>query len=119
MSEHKIVMSVNTADDLIQRRAVDNIARLTEHFGVNETLIEIVSYGPGLVFLTQTSTFLHAISDVMGSQGLVFSACANTIKKIEAKTGKKPQLIDGVGVVPGGVIRLVELQEQGYAYISP
>ena len=119
MSKHKIVISINTPDDVIQKRALDNIERLTEHFGQDETLIEIVSYGPGLVLLTQKSAFLQEISSHMGVEGLVFSACANTMKKIEAKTGKKPQLIDGVGIVPGGVIRLVELQEQGYAYISP
>ena len=116
---HKIVISINTQDDAIQQRAIDNIARLTEHFGHSETLIEMVSYGPGLVFLTQKSAFLQEIAGAIQTKGLTFSACANTMRKIEAKTGKKPELIDGVGIVPGGVIRLVELQEQGYAYISP
>ncbi len=30
-----------------------------------------------------------------------------------------PQLIDGVRVVPAGVVRTTELQERGYAYIRP
>jgi intracellular sulfur oxidation DsrE/DsrF family protein len=35
------------------------------------------------------------------------------------KAGKDVALIDGVGMAPSGVVRLVELQEQGYAYVRP
>ena len=52
-------------------------------------------------------------------QDIRFSACANTMKKIEAKTGKVPTLTEGVGIVPAGVGRIIELQEQGYAYAAP
>ena len=40
----------------------------------------------------------------------------NTIKR---KKGRLPQLVDDVEVVPAGVQRIMELQEQGYAYIRP
>ena len=52
-------------------------------------------------------------------QDVTFSACANTMEKIERKTGKKPELTEGVQVVPAGVGRIIELQEQGYAYAAP
>ncbi len=39
--------------------------------------------------------------------------------KVEEKTGKKPQLTDGVKVVKAGVIRIMELQEEGYSYVRP
>ncbi len=53
------------------------------------------------------------------NEGLTFSACGNTMKKIAKKSGKMPVLIDGVKVVPGGVIRIMELQAMGYAYVRP
>jgi hypothetical protein len=39
--------------------------------------------------------------------------------KIKRKPGKLPQLVEGVEVVPAGVQRIVELQEEGYADIRP
>ena len=52
-------------------------------------------------------------------QNITFSACENTMKKIEKKKGKKPQLVEGVGTVNAGVARIMELQEQGYSYLRP
>ena len=50
---------------------------------------------------------------------LKFSACGNTHRKMSENAGKDVALIDGVGMAPSGVVRLVELQEQGYAYVRP
>jgi hypothetical protein len=38
---------------------------------------------------------------------------------VAKKSGKMPTLIEGVQVVPAGVLRIMQLQEQGYAYIRP
>ena len=48
-----------------------------------------------------------------------FSACGNTMNKVKRKKGKSLQLVEGVEVVPARVQRIMELQEQGYAYIRP
>ena len=37
----------------------------------------------------------------------------------QSAKGKMPKLAEGVGQVPAGVARILELQEQGYAYIRP
>ncbi|MGA1690881.1 MAG: DsrE family protein, partial [Sedimenticolaceae bacterium] len=55
----------------------------------------------------------------LAQQGITFSACNNTMKKMAKKSGEMPVLADGVGIVPAGVIRIMELQEKGYAYIRP
>ena len=55
----------------------------------------------------------------MSVDGLASSACGNTHRKMSEKAGKDVALIDGVGMAPSGVVRLVELQEQGYAYVRP
>jgi intracellular sulfur oxidation DsrE/DsrF family protein len=38
---------------------------------------------------------------------------------MSAKAGQDVPLMSEAMVVPSGVVRLVELQEQGYAYIRP
>jgi intracellular sulfur oxidation DsrE/DsrF family protein len=41
------------------------------------------------------------------------------MKKVEAKQGRPVILSEGVGVVPAGVQRIMELQEQGFSYVRP
>ncbi len=52
-------------------------------------------------------------------QDITFSACKNTMNKMEKKSGKAITLVDGVQVVQAGVLRIMELQEQGYSYVRP
>ena len=52
-------------------------------------------------------------------QDIALSACNNTIKKITKKMGTAPKLVEGVGIVNSGAVRIIELQQQGYAYIRP
>ena len=56
---------------------------------------------------------------MLAMSDITFSACGNTLKKVTKKKGKAPKLIEGVKVVPAGVIRIMELQSKGYAYIRP
>lgn len=55
----------------------------------------------------------------LAMQDITFSACKNTMNKIKRKTGKMPVLTKAVRKVQAGIGRIVELQEQGYAYIRP
>jgi len=41
------------------------------------------------------------------------------MEMIASKTGNMPKLLEGVGQVTAGVARIMELQQQGYAYIRP
>jgi len=47
------------------------------------------------------------------------SGCGNTHRKMSKKTGKNVPIMSDIKMVPSGVVRLVELQEQGYAYVKP
>ena len=86
-----------------------------------KVIIELVAYGPGVnMFVKGKSPFEDRISVMtMSINALTFSAYGNTHRKISEKAGKDVALIDGVGMAPSGVVRLVELQEQGYAYVRP
>jgi hypothetical protein len=47
------------------------------------------------------------------------SACNNTLQGMEAAERKKIELMPEATIVPSGVVRLMELQEQGWSYVRP
>ncbi len=51
--------------------------------------------------------------------GLSFAACGNTHRAMSAKGGKDIELIEDAEMVSSGVVELIELQKDGWAYIRP
>ncbi len=115
---HKLVIQVSTDDPRTQKIALNNAVNLQKLYGMDNVVIEIVAYGPGLGLMTSNSKQASRVES-LAMQDITFSACQNTMNKMAKKTGKKPVLLEGVRVVPAGVARLMEAQEQGYAYIRP
>jgi len=116
--KHKLVIQVSSADPLTQKIALNNASNIQKGLGIDNIAVEIVAYGPGLSILTAKSKNAKRVSS-LSAQGIAFSACGNTLKKIKKKKGKAPKLVNGVKVVPGGVGRIIALQEKGYSYIRP
>jgi hypothetical protein len=48
-----------------------------------------------------------------------FSACGVTRGKMAKKEGKKIPIMSEATVVPAGVVRIMELQDEGWNYIRP
>lgn len=115
---HKLVIQVSSNDPVTQKIALNNAVNLQKHYGMDNITIEIVAFGPGLGLLTTKSKQADRVKS-LALQDIEFSACANTMKKMAKKTGTQPKLIEGVGVVPAGAARIIELQEQNYSYLRP
>lgn len=115
---HKLVIQVSTDDPRTQKIALNNAVNLQKLYGIDEVEIEIVAYGPGLGLLTPKNKQAGRVQS-LAMQDITFSACMNTMNKVKKKTGKLPKLTEGVGHVQAGVARIMELQEQGYAYVRP
>ena len=116
--KHKIVIQVSTDDVKTQAIAMNNAVNLQKHYGMDEIDIEIVAFGPGVGMLTAKNDQSSRVQSLL-AQDISFSACGNTLNKIEQKKGKKPALTEGVVVVPAGAAQIMELQEKGYAYLRP
>ena len=117
-AKHKMVIQVSTSDPQTQKIAVNNAVNLQNAYGMDNVAIELVAYGPGLSLLTAKSPEADRIKS-LAMQDITFSACGNTMKKVEKKSGKAPTLVEGVRVVPAGVGRIMEAQEEGYTYLRP
>ena len=117
-TKNKIVIQASTDDPRTQKIALNNAVNMQKLYGIDNIQIEIVAYGPGLGLLTKKSTQASRVTSLV-MQDITFSACGNTMKKVAEKSGKMPELLEGVGQVTAGVARIMELQQQGYAYIRP
>ena len=120
---HKIAFHVDESDPKVINMALNNLQNVSNYYaGKGEkVIIELVAHGPGLnMFVKGKSPVEDRISVMLMSiDDLKFSACGNTHRKMSETAGKDVAKIDGVGMAPPGVVRLVELQEQGYAYVRP
>ena len=116
---HNFVIHVDSKDALPRKIALNNIDNLIKRFGAKQTTVELVAYGPGLGLLVEGNSFADRVRAMAEKKNIRFSACNNTIQKIIRETGHAPDLIDGVQIVPSGIGRIVELEEDGYTYIKP
>ena len=118
--EHKLVIQVSTGYAKSQEIALNYAANVLNYYEPGEVKVEIVTHDAGisLVSKSRKNKFTSRITSLMKS-GVIFSACNNSIKNIEKKHNKKPEINKGVKIIPDGTVRIMRLQEKGYSYIRP
>jgi len=81
--------------------------------------VEVVVYGPGIGMLAKSSDASHKVKSMI-EHGVKVSVCEGALKVYAKRNGgTELDVVDGVSRVPTGAIRILELQEQGYAYLRP
>ena len=121
-AKHKVAIQVTQNDKGAMDLALNNAKNVIDYFkGKNETVaVEIVTYGPGLHMLRDSSPVKDRIAPMaLENPNLTFIACGNTQANQSKAEGKPVMLLSEAKVMPSGVVRLMELQKQGYAYIRP
>jgi intracellular sulfur oxidation DsrE/DsrF family protein len=114
---HRVVMHLNSGDEKVQRGALNNIRNLYQEVGREYLRVELVVHGAGLPLLTKKdSTLAPELAQLKTAYDVEFTACSNTMK---AQGLTRADLIDQVDRTVPAMIRLMELQEQGWAYIKP
>lgn len=120
---HRIAFHVDQNDAEIMKLALNNARNAHELYGERgeDVAIEIVAYSQGLHMLREDTSPVKDEIRALRKQlpQLAFGACNNTKTGMEKREGKPVPIIAEATVVPAGVVRLVELQEQGWAYIKP
>lgn len=119
--KHKIVYHLNEPGVDKAKAVLGNIRNHIN--GVkgweNIEALELVIHGAALKTFLRKNMDLEVKQtlEVLQTEGMGFGACGNTIK------GLKITLVDvaeGAKELPqGGVVRVMELQERGYAYVRP
>ena len=119
--KHKVVYHLTEAGLDKAKFVLGNIQNHVAGVGGVENIeaIELVVHGPALrtfVVATMDPGLKETLERLQG-QGVRFGACGNTMKAFNLTLGELPR---GATPLPqGGVVRVMELQEQGYTYIRP
>ncbi len=104
-------------EEKVQKGTLNNIKNLYEAMGAERVNVELVAHGAGLSLFTKQDTKLAAeLARLKTSYGVSYTACSNTMK---AQGLTWADLIDQVDRTMPAMVRLMELQEQGWAYIKP
>jgi len=120
---HHVAIHVDQNDPKVMNMALNNAQNVTNYYeSIGDTVvIEVVAYGPGLMMYVEgKSPVADRISTMsLGMDNLSFAACGNTHRKMSEKAGHDIALMDEATMVTSGVVRLIELQENGFAYVRP
>ena len=105
--------------------ALNNATNVIEYYlGRNEDVgVDIVTCGPGLHMLRANTSPLRdrlkRLKELAFPSKVQFFACSNTRQGMEKTEGRAITVVGNATVVPSGVVRLMELQEDGWSYIRP
>ena len=119
---HRIALQVDQNDPAVMNMVLNNASNVMEHYrGKGEDVdVEIVAYGPGMHMLrADTSPVADRIKHLKQMGKVQVSACNNTKQSMEKTEGHAISIVPEATVVPSGVVRLMELQEQGWSYVRP
>jgi len=120
---HRLVLQVNTNEPATMNLALNNATNVAQYYKDlgEKVAIEVVTFGPGLHMLRDdTSPVKARIKAIKESTPEIsFKACGNTQENMHKVENKEIPIIPEATVVKSGVVRVMELQEQGWTYVKP
>lgn len=124
---HRVVIQVDQDDPAVMNLALNNAKNVIEYYRDRgkDADVEIVAYGPGLNMLrADTSPVKDRIAQIANADAtfpskIVFSACNNTKQAMEKRENHPITIVPQARMVPSGVVRIIQLEEQGWSYVRP
>ena len=116
---HKVVYQFNKADWEYQESVLFSVGAMLRKYGDNIHIV-VVAIGPGIHILANepkraVPPRIKSRVASLAQYGVEFHACGNTMKTQE---WSEEDMLPFATVVEVGAADIMELQEQGYAYIS-
>jgi intracellular sulfur oxidation DsrE/DsrF family protein len=117
-ADTKVVLQISDNDPFKQTLVLNVANNLVKHYGPDQVDVEIVAFGPGLRLLFVENANKGRIQS-LADNGVRFAACGNTVRNMGKILGEEPVLSKNATTVPGGVVRILDLEKQGYKLIKP
>jgi len=117
----RVAIQVNQNEKGVMDLALNNAKNISDYYKAKgqDVVIEIVTFGPGLHMLRTESPVKERVAAMSLEVPPHVRACGNTQANMTKAEGSPVTLLSEAKVTPSGVVRLMELQGQGYAYIKP
>ncbi len=117
--EHKVVYQFNKSDEAYQQSVLFSVGAMLRKYGDNIKIV-VACFGQGIHILAKNP--LRPVSDEikqrvssLNAYGVEFHACGNTLKSLH---WSEDDIVSFATHVEVGAADLMELQEQGYSYLS-
>lgn len=121
--EHRLILQVNSNDAAAMNLALNNAINVVDYYKSkgDKVKIEVVTFGPGLHMLrSDTSPVKGRIEEMaLSTPEVSFKACGNTRDKMSKVEDKEIPILSEARIVGSGVVRVMELQENGWSYVKP
>jgi len=121
--EHRLILQVNTNDPAAMNLALNNAVNTTQYYKeIGEKVkIEVVTFGPGLHMLRDDTSPVKARIETLAlsTPEISYKACGNTQENMHKAENKDIPIIPQAEVVKSGVIRIMQLEEDGWTYVKP
>jgi uncharacterized protein len=122
-TSHRLILQVNSNEPAMMNLALNNATNVAQYYkDLGEKVsIEVVTYGPGLHMLRDDTSPVKARIETiaLSTPEISFKACGNTQENMRKAENKDIPLIPQAKLVKSGVVRVMELQEQGWSYVKP
>ena len=112
--KYKVVIQVSDPDPRLWAQAINYSENLQAELGKDNVEMEIVALGYGIGILKLDSPQGSRIPDAL-KRGVKIVACQVTMRRQKLT---KDDMLPDIGYVPGGLVRILELQKQGWQYIK-
>lgn len=120
---HRVVIHVDDPSREIMMEALHNATNLIDHYRSEHdtTAVEIVANGRGVtMFAKDLSPVAKEIAGIHAKYPeITFDACAIALTHTSEALNRKLEVLPPAHLVPSGAVRIVELEEQHYAYLKP
>ncbi|KRQ12958.1 hypothetical protein [Bradyrhizobium manausense] len=121
--QHHLVLQVNTNDPAAMNLTLNNAMNVTQYYKDtgDKVKIEVIAFGPGLHMFREDTSPVKARIETMAlsTPEVSFKACGNTQENMRKAENKDIPIIPQAEVVKSGVVRVMELEEQGWTYVKP
>ncbi|MDH5229187.1 MAG: DsrE family protein [Gammaproteobacteria bacterium] len=117
--ENNVVYQFNKADEEYHKAVLFSVGAMLRKYGDNIKIV-VTCIGPGLHILAKNpkrpvSAETKQRVSSLAQYGVEFHACGNTMKSLK---WEEKDMLDFASIVEVGAADLMELQQQGFAYIS-
>lgn len=120
---HRVVIQVTQNDPAVMNLALNNAENLVNYYKEKGEKIDVefVAYGAGLNMVrSDTSPVKERLTAIAATmKNITFTGCGNTLANQSKQENKTITLVPEARLVPAGIARIVELEEQGWTYVRP